>query len=202
MVAVSLYRKEYKTGEMGLYIIHFVNPVTKENHRITSSAVILNCPYNIFTSAVRVGKKIIQVIEDHNAVCDAVIFLGDGIEELDYVKARFPQLIFFAVKGNCDFFAPDDIPSEALIDIDGVKIFIAHGHKYKVKMTYDIIVTHAASIGADAVFFGHTHIPHSSCEYVGEKRIQLFNPGSIGTGYTYGVVNTSRGTLVMGLGRV
>ena len=68
-------------------------------------------------------------------------------------------------------------------------------------MTYDIIVTHAASVGADAVFFGHTHIPHSSCEYVGEKRIQLFNPGSIGGGYgikpSYGVINiTEKGILL------
>ena len=156
----------------------------------------------VFSDSHGRGKKIIQAIEDHNAVCDAVIFLGDGIEELDYIKARFPQLIFFAVKGNCDFFAPDDIPSEALIDIDGVKIFIAHGHKYKVKMTYDIITTHASSIGADAVLFGHTHIPHSSCEYVGDKRIQIFNPGSIGTGNTYGVVNTSRGVLITGIGNV
>ena len=156
----------------------------------------------VFSDSHGRGKNIIKAIEDHNGLCDAVVFLGDGVNEMDYVKSYFPGLIFFSVKGNCDHFASGDIPEESLIDIDGIKIFIAHGHKYKVKMTYDIIVTHAASIGADAVFFGHTHIPHSSCEYVGEKRIQLFNPGSIGTGYTYGVVNTSRGTLVMGLGRV
>ena len=156
----------------------------------------------VFSDSHGRGKKIIKAIEDHGGVCDAVIFLGDGVEEIDYVKSRFPELIFFSVRGNCDFFAPEHIREDALIDIDGIKIYMAHGHKHKVKLTYDIITTYAASLGADAVFFGHTHIPHSSCEYVGDKRIQIFNPGSIGTNNTYGVVNTVKGTIVTGIGTV
>ena len=156
----------------------------------------------VFSDSHGRGKRIVDAIKDHGGTCDAVIFLGDGVGEIDYVKAQFPNLIFFSVRGNCDLFAPDHIREDALIDIDGIKIYLAHGHKHRVKLTYDIIVTHAASLGADAVFFGHTHIPHSSCEYVGDKRIQLFNPGSIGTGSTYGVVNTVKGVLVTGFGNV
>ena len=51
-------------------------------------------------------------------------------------------------------------------------------------------------IFADAVFFGHTHTPYDDILDIGEKRIHLFNPGSIGYGGTYGVVNTSGRVLV------
>ena len=47
----------------------------------------------------------------------------------------------------------------------------------------------------------YTHIPLDTCEYVGEKRIHLFNPGSIGNGGTYGIVHTSEGVLVTSIAK-
>ena len=75
----------------------------------------------VFSDSHGRGKRIVDAIKDHGGTCDAVIFLGDGVGEIDYVKAQFPNLIFFSVRGNCDLFAPDHIRDDALIDIDGIR---------------------------------------------------------------------------------
>ena len=139
-------------------------------------------------------------IEMHSGVCDAVIFLGDGLRDIEYVKRKYPDICFFCVSGNCDFSAT--APTETILDFDGIKVLVTHGHKYFVKRGYETVLGYAASRGADAVFFGHTHIPLDTCEYVGEKRIHLFNPGSIGNGGTYGIVHTSGGVLVTSIAKI
>ena len=64
-----------------------------------------------------------------------------------------------------------------LIDADDKKIFVTHGHMYNVKYdhNYHTMKEKGLSIGADAVIFGHTHIPY--CENFGN--ILLLNPGSV-----------------------
>lgn len=143
------------------------------------------------------GKNIVKALDIHSGICDAVVFLGDGVSEIDYVKRKYPSLAYFSVKGNCDVLFCDGIPEETVVNLDGLKILILHGHKYGVKSGYDRILYRAAELEADAVLFGHTHIPFNSVEYVNGKRIQIFNPGSIASG-SYGVLNTSHGIIVSG----
>ena len=153
----------------------------------------------VFSDSHSASRKITDVIEMHSGVCDAVIFLGDGLRDIEYVKRKYPDICFFCVSGNCDFSAT--APTETILDFDGIKVLVTHGHKYFVKRGYETVLGYAASRGADAVFFGHTHIPLDTCEYVGEKRIHLFNPGSIGNGGTYGIVHTSEGVLVTSIAK-
>ncbi|MCC8169614.1 MAG: metallophosphoesterase family protein, partial [Oscillospiraceae bacterium] len=69
--------------------------------------------------------------------------------------------------------------------VGGKRIFITHGHQYRVKYEHDFrtLAYRAAALNADLVVFGHTHTPHTS--YVGSMTI--INPGSISYSHTYAV---------------
>ncbi|MBQ7788340.1 MAG: YfcE family phosphodiesterase [Clostridia bacterium] len=150
----------------------------------------------VFSDSHGKGKNISSAIELHKKSCDLVVFLGDGLSDIDYLKSLYPELTFFAVKGNCDFFTGGTSNLESVFDLDGIKVLITHGHRYGVKSGVGTILKRAHELDADAVFFGHTHTPYDDILDIGEKRIHLFNPGSIGYGGTYGVVNTSGRVLV------
>lgn len=149
----------------------------------------------VFSDSHGNSKNIIEAIERNNAKCDLIVFLGDGLKDISYIEEKYPQLVFFKVKGNCDLIA-GNTPRESVLDLDGIRVLITHGDKYSVKYGLDTLLYACAEKEVDAVFFGHTHCPTELCEYVNDKRIQLFNPGSIGSGGTYGVVNTANGVLV------
>ena len=153
----------------------------------------------VFSDSHGRGKNILEAIDLHGGVADAIIFLGDGLSDLYEVKRKYDKIPVFSVKGNCDFYDFNDTPEEILVNFDGIKILLCHGHKYGVKSSLTRILYRCLELEADAIFFGHTHVPVEMTEYVAEKRIQIFNPGSIGS-CSYGVVNTSGKVLVMSHG--
>lgn len=155
----------------------------------------------VFSDSHSNSNKIIEAIELHHARCDCVIFLGDGIRDALYVKDKYPSIPFFIVKGNCDFMA-GDIEAEKLLYFDNFKILVTHGHLYSAKSGYARLAYRARELEADAVFFGHTHVPYDDVIEIGDKRVQLFNPGSIGFGGSFGVVNTSGQVLVTSHGKI
>lgn len=106
---------------------------------------------------------------------DVVLFLGDGENDLAEITNDFTGEVF-AVRGNCDITGK--YPEEQILEIQGKKIFICHGHRYNVKYGYNSIYYRGKEIGADIVLFGHSHIPIIE-EYDG---IVLMNPGSISHG--------------------
>ena len=79
---------------------------------------------------------------------------------------------YICVDGNCDFELTN---SEKLLVIDDKKIFITHGHNYNVKSSMLNLYYKAKSLGADYVFFGHTHIQTK----VVYDDIIFINPGAI-----------------------
>lgn len=125
---------------------------------------------------------------------DAVIFLGDGLRDLEQALALFPRMRVYAVAGNCDYGALE--PLDGLAAFDQVIVFYTHGHMYGVKYDLDTLAEAAAARGAEIALFGHTHIPFA--EQRGE--VFLFNPGSCGRCYTgpdsYGVLRLDAGKLV------
>lgn len=145
--------------------------------------------------------KIKEAIELHKAKCDCILFLGDGIKDIEYIKEMYPQIPFFYVKGNCDLMA-QDVDTEMLLSLDNFKILITHGHKYGVKGGLGTLAYRARELDADAVFFGHTHVPFDNIIEVSGKNIHLFNPGSIGYEGYFGVVNTSGRVLIKGHGKL
>ena len=149
----------------------------------------------VFSDSHSNSHRIKEAIDLHHAKCDCIIFLGDGIKDVEYVKEQYPQIPFFIVKGNCDFFA-HDYENEKLICLENFKIFITHGHLYGAKSGCGRLAYRARELGADAVFFGHTHIPLDDMVEIADKKIRLFNPGSIGLNGSFGVVNTSGEVIV------
>ncbi len=125
---------------------------------------------------------------------DAVIYLGDGLHDLEKALAAAPKLRVYSVAGNCDYGALE--PLDGLVAFDGVVLFYTHGHMYGVKYDLDTIAEAAAARGAEVALFGHIHIP------LLEERggVTLFNPGSCGRCYigpdTYGVMTLSGGKMV------
>ena len=109
---------------------------------------------------------------------DALIFLGDGLRDLEQALPLYPKLRAYAVAGNCDFGALE--PTDGLAAFDQVVVFYTHGHMYGVKYDLDTLADAASARGAEVALFGHTHIPHA--EQHGE--VFLFNPGSCGRCYT------------------
>lgn len=136
----------------------------------------------------------------HKSTVDLVIFLGDGVYDIEAIKADYPELSFFVVRGNCDFMCAD-VPKESVLDLDGVRFLVCHGHTYNVKGSLDPIISSALERDVDVVLFGHTHSPLNT-SHAGERRIKLFNPGSIGLSLSYGVINIVKGVVVAGHGSV
>lgn len=125
---------------------------------------------------------------------DAVLFLGDGLHDLEKALTAAPKMRVYSVAGNCDYGALE--PLDGLAAFGGVVIFYTHGHMYGVKYDLDTLAEAAAARGAEVALFGHTHIP------LEEQRgtVLLFNPGSCGRCYmgpdTYGVMTLADGRVV------
>lgn len=118
---------------------------------------------------------------------DLLLFLGDGVRDLDKIKAQFPNIPLRAVQGNCDY--DTNLPVSDVVTADGVKIFLTHGHLYGVKSGNLYALAEAADQnGAALALYGHTHIPR--IETVGS--VTTLNPGSCGSGDTsFAIVATN-----------
>ena len=121
---------------------------------------------------------------------DLIIHLGDYSKDTKRIK-EVTNIELVNIKGNCDI---NDLTleSEKIIEINKVKIFMTHGHKYGVKSGIDRIYYRAKELNVNIVLFGHSHIPLNLVE----DNILFLNPGSISlprSGYkkSYGIVEIS-----------
>lgn len=122
---------------------------------------------------------------------DLCFFLGDGERDLDELMCIYPEMTFYAVRGNCDFSSR--LSSSLVCTIGGVRIFATHGHHSYVKYDahLETLTSQAVEAGAEVALFGHTHIQHLS-ESRGVLRV---NPGSAGRPYypCYAVLTIENG---------
>lgn len=117
-----------------------------------------------------------------------VIFCGDGHRDLMTVRSAHKGKTFIAVAGNCDWYC--DFPMIEQTELAGKKIIITHGHNFGVKDGTSRIVNFAKSNGADILLFGHTH--KQLCTV--ESGILILNPGSVGYGGHYSVIDIDETT--------
>ncbi|MGI6084357.1 MAG: metallophosphoesterase [Acetivibrionales bacterium] len=139
---------------------------------------------------LRHAKKMIEQYPQINGL----IHLGDFYKDAYIIKAKYPELKIFTVPGNCDFY--NDLPTDIILEIEGKRILITHGHRYGVKNGIERLERKALQEGIDVVLFGHTHCPLQ--EY--RSDILFVNPGSIGfprsfSAPTYALLEISRGGL-------
>ncbi len=121
-----------------------------------------------------------------------VIHLGDGIREAEEMADRFPKLIFYIVRGNCDLFSPSHIPPLREETVGGRRLFMTHGHLYGVKEDLYRLECAARERQVHMALFGHTHRPLSTYH----EGLYLFNPGSLAYTHTYGTVDITPDGLV------
>ena len=121
---------------------------------------------------------------------DMILHAGDHSEDAKRISAQFPDIPVHFVAGNCDF---GDGAKELVIEAEGKKIFLTHGHLYNVKneLEYTTLYERARELGCDCAVFGHTHI--GFCDV--RRGITLLNPGSIRSVRTFGVIEIENGKL-------
>ena len=125
---------------------------------------------------------------------DAVVHLGDYLEDGRTMEEEFPQLPFFMVPGNCDRTRfTMGVPPVLVREVCGVKLFMTHGHLQGVKITRDPLIESARAAGAAAALYGHTHVP--DCRLLSDD-MWLINPGTCSSsGGTCALIFTDAGQI-------
>ena len=127
---------------------------------------------------------------------DYIVHLGDGAVDMREVRTQYPEKVY-ACSGNCDFFSP--IPEEGILEVECVRIFYCHGHKYRVKSELTRLAQAAKEKGCDIALYGHTH----QADITEIDGVTLINPGSFkrsvenGGSYCYLVINREKFTPVI-----
>ena len=136
--------------------------------------------------------------------CEAVFFLGDGLDDITELATADSRRTWFFVRGNCDrtsFVGTSVARKLDSVTLAGKRIVFTHGDLYGAKYGTGGLEQLAEETGADIVLFGHTHTPCEKFVPNDGDGFYLFNPGSISSPYdgicSYGVVNiTDSGVLV------
>lgn len=106
------------------------------------------------------------------APIDMLIHCGD-LEGGEYFFDNVAEIPVHMVSGNNDFFS--SLPYEDEFEIEGYKVFLSHGHQYRVSMGPEWIKEEARERGADIVMYGHIHRPVLD----EDGDIIALNPGSL-----------------------
>lgn len=115
--------------------------------------------------------NLISVLEREENL-DLLIHCGD-VEGAEYEIEHYAGCKTVFVAGNNDFFS--GLPREVVLELEGYKVWVTHGHNYYVNANPEYIRKEARARGMDMVFYGHTHRP------VIDKTEDLLvvNPGSL-----------------------
>lgn len=134
--------------------------------------------------------NLFKIIETHKDTADLFIFLGDIDDDFDDILSVYPMLKYQRVAGNNDWNSI--FPTEKLIEADGKRIFMAHGHTYRVKFGYDDIINEAKTTGADICLFGHTHFQYTNYD----NGLYIMNPGAVCSG-EYGMIDITKAGIML-----
>lgn len=126
---------------------------------------------------------------------DILIHLGDYFDDGQVISEENPQIPFYQVPGNCDSWrCLPTTPDILCTDIDGVRMYLTHGHRHGVKLDTGRLIMAARTANADAVLYGHTHI--SDCHRE-DDGLWVLNPGTCGyDGGTVGLIETDNHKII------
>ncbi|MFA7417157.1 MAG: YfcE family phosphodiesterase [Acholeplasma sp.] len=99
------------------------------------------------------------------------LHLNTGDLGLDIPTIEAAKMI--AVKGNTDYYL--DLPTERLIEHQGLRILLTHGHLQNVKYGLNELILMAKEMDANICIFGHTH----DAFYRRIDNIIFINPGPL-----------------------
>ena len=115
--------------------------------------------------------NLIEVLDKEKNL-DLLIHCGD-VEGAEDEIEHYAGCKTVFVAGNNDFFSR--IPREMELQVEGMKVWVTHGHNYYVNTNPEYIRKEARIRNMDIVLYGHTHRP------IIEKKEDLIviNPGSL-----------------------
>ncbi len=118
-----------------------------------------------------------------NPDADRIISLGDS----EMREHELTNYGVFGVKGNYPF--EPDFPFDLVMEFEGWRVLMTHGHRYFVKSGMSALYREAKSRNCQVALFGHTHqaVIHNDFD------VLLINPGSTaspknGLHKTYGIL--------------
>lgn len=114
--------------------------------------------------------EIIQTVKNYYPNVDQVIHCGDS--ELSYDHPYLQDVE--RVRGNCDYFE-NKFPDDLLLEAGNERIYVTHGHHFKVKTTLMPLSYRVQEVGASICCFGHSHL--LGVEKIGDTL--FLNPGSL-----------------------
>lgn len=103
---------------------------------------------------------------------DRVIFLGDVVSDARALATEI-KVPFHIVQGNCDGIS--GYPATDVVEAEGVRILICHGHQYGVSEGPQRLIWAAQERECSVALYGHTHRP----ELLREDGVLVMNPGSL-----------------------
>ncbi len=118
----------------------------------------------------------------------AVIFCGDGHNDITAIQKNHTDKTFYCVKGNCDWCC--DFAALQTVTLGGKKFLITHGHIQRVKESLMQLTYLGQQENADIIVFGHTHQQLT----VFEGNMILINPGSVGNAGQYTTIEINENT--------
>ena len=133
--------------------------------------------------------KILVLSDSHSALSfmrlcmdvvkpDAVIHLGDHYDDGEAIAEEYSGIPMYQVPGNCDRYRCTSwIPEIRIEKVFGVNLYMTHGHKHSVKSDTGRLISAAHASKAQAVLYGHTHVPEC---YQDPYGMWVLNPGSCG----------------------
>ena len=116
---------------------------------------------------------------------DGWFHLGDFASDAKHIAGITGKPVY-SVLGNCDSFSFVDgeenvfpmrqkrVTSERVVTVDGVRIFLCHGHRYGVDFDPYRLNCRAEELNCAAALYGHTHRGELSAF----GRVLTLNPGS------------------------
>lgn len=130
-------------------------------------------------------KSVILKHQDLNYHLDA----GDLCMDENY----YERYHLITVKGNNDYRSNQ--PYERILDIEGVKILLVHGHLEHVKFGLERLKLKAKMHQVNLCIFGHTHQRYMMVD----ENILFINPGALGDReHSYAIYQDNQITFMKG----
>ena len=120
-----------------------------------------------------------------------IFHLGDCLRDAETVSFAYPEIPVIMVPGNCDGWT--GMSERLLLERAGVRILLAHGHRWHVKSGAGGALSDARMCGANILLYGHTHQAVCRTEEDGLWRMNPGTVGGIGARATYGVIELHDG---------
>ena len=112
-----------------------------------------------------------------------IIHLGDYYDDGQVLGEDFPDSRLIQVPGNCDLYrCIGHLPEVVFADLDGVGVYLTHGHRHGVKSGTGHLLAAARAAKADVVL------------YQTDDGMWVMNPGSCGSsGGSVGLMTIQNG---------